>query len=120
MMNRKLSAMPSALRGIVISAALLVPAVVSLGAFPAMAAGIQFKGYGVWRNADQKPGDYVAYKNITWQQCVRFLLKSNNGTGVEYGMRPNGTSFCEVHHDKLDSVEPGSPGSAHTVWLKTK
>ncbi len=88
-------------------------------ASPAMANSLSLKGYGFWRATDNGEGQYTAVRNILWSDCLRRCLNSKNCTGVEYGMRSDGTSFCELHTDKLGTIDNTLTGNAGVVWVKT-
>ena len=85
---------------------------------PAMANSLSFRGYGAWRSENNAPGKYTVHKNILWSNCLKLCSDSTNCKGVEYSMRPNGDSICELHKDKLGSIKSSSSGTGLMVWTK--
>ncbi len=85
---------------------------------PAMANSLSFKGYGAWRSENNDQGKYTVHKNILWSNCLKLCSGSKNCTGVEYSMRSNGDSVCELHRDKFGSTQNSFSGTGIMVWTK--
>jgi hypothetical protein len=83
------------------------------------AQSISFKGFGAWRDKDNKAGQYRTHRDILWSECRNKCMNSRSCTGVEYSYRSNGKSTCEIHTGKLSHVDKISPEiGIGTVWLK--
>ena len=91
----------------------------SLIASPAIADELVLKGYGAWRDSNNGHGEATTYRDIIWSECRRYCLESSNCKGVEYSLRPDGFSLCEVHTDRLHHIQRATSGNAAVVWIKT-
>jgi hypothetical protein len=78
-----------------------------------------FKGFGAWRDKDNKAGQYRTHKDILWSECRNKCINSRSCTGVEYFLRVDGQSMCEIHTGKFHRVVNVAHGiGATTVWVK--
>ena len=85
-----------------------------------LANDLVLKGYGAWRTHGGGHGQMSTHQGVNWGKCRMLCLQNSQCKGVEFSMRPNGVSGCEVHTDQFSFVQGPKANSTHavTVWLK--
>jgi hypothetical protein len=78
-----------------------------------------FEGVGAWRDRDRGTGQYRSHRNILWSECRNKCINTSNCTGVEYSLRSDGNTTCEIHTGRFHRVVNVAPEiGVGTVWLK--
>ena len=76
---------------------------------------LTFQGYGSWVASDGSSGLYTTYEK-TWPQCYHSCMTNKVCTGVEFSMKPNGGTTCEIHRGQYKGYKKGK--NRTTVWTK--
>ena len=76
---------------------------------------LTFQGYGKWRAESGSYGLYTTYEK-TWSQCYYSCMSNRTCTGVEFTMKSNGKTVCEVHRGVYNGVIKGQGHSS--IWTK--
>jgi hypothetical protein len=105
--------MKNILRSIIL-APLLVSSAMA-GGWTVVTGDLTFQGYGNWVTPKGDHGLYTTYEK-TWSQCYNSCMSTHTCTGVEFSIRANGRSVCEIHRGEFKGYEKGRTYT--TVWTK--
>ena len=85
------------------------------GGWTVVTGDLTFQGYGQWRSTSGSHGLYTTYEK-TWPQCYYACMSNSVCTGVEFNMKANGQTSCEVHRGEYQGLTKGQGHS--TIWTK--
>ena len=85
------------------------------GGWMVVTGDLTFQGAGKWRSTSGNHGLYTTYEK-TWSQCYYACMTSNVCTGIEFTMKTNGKTACEIHRGPYKGLIKGQGDS--TIWTK--
>lgn len=75
----------------------LIVGLLIMGVAPLAHADLYHLGAGGCRTPGGGSGTYVLHQQVSWAQCRLLCHQNNQCKAVEYTIRYNGVSNCEVH-----------------------